>query len=577
MLPPLLFKVQAGPDDNRSFAPHPAATIPTDSHPRHVDPRGHAKIMHQLISGLIANGSKFWERPVTDAILNYAVAHHAGLPQRRHAESTLIEPISFQRLCQHLKDDNVLPLPVEIANAYDWTTEPEFNEEMIWMLGLCTRITSRRDLLIAKIKQTPWADFWTPSTFPTAFNADERALIIDDKDIMLAASVVDARIFGYHASDRLKNDREFVLEVFEMGKDVGAVFRQMPERLRDDEELVLIAAQKDRLKEVLAHMSTRLKDKKNVVLASVTTNGMNLEFASQRLKDDEEVVRAACKQNPSALEYASARWLDNTNLVLNNIRLDGLLLCVVSERLKGDKRVVLVAVRQHGAALQYASDAMRNDKDVVLASLNSESEVDDCPLEQASDQLLNNREFLIQALALDGRGLEFVSQDLQNDKEIILAASINGSIQFLSEELRDDREIVELAVTNWGMELEYASTRLRNDKVVVMKAVQKYPQALKFASQRLQYHPEVRRAAGQELSDTQDVLKDVPKPLRDDIDVVLAAVTFSGESLKSASARLRNNKDVVLAALKQNDDAFAYVSDELQQDGDVLSTHSFNN
>jgi|MDSW01.1.fsa_nt_gb hypothetical protein len=576
MLPPLLFKLHAEPDDKRSFAPHPAATVPTNSHPRHVDPRGHANIMHQLISGLIANGSKLWERPVTDAILNYAVAHHAGLPQRRHNESTLIEPISFQRLCQHLKNDNVLPLPVEIAAAYDWTEEPESNEEMIWMLGLCTRITSRRGLLIAKIKQIPWSQFWSPSTFPTAFSADERVMVIDDKDIMLAACVVNAMIFR-HASDRLKNDREFVLEVFRMGRDVGSVFEHVPEWLRADEELALIAVQADHYYEVLQNVSTDLQDKKTVVLAAVTSDGLNLQFASDRLKDNEDVVRAACKQHPSALQYASARWLNNTNLVLNNVRLDGLLLAGVNERLQGDKRVVLVAVRQHGAALQWASDTMRNDKDVVLASLNSESDVDDCPLQYASDLLLDNREFLIKALALDGRGIEFVSFDLQDDKELILAATNTEGMQFLSEELRDDREIVEVSVSNYGMQLEYASARLRNDKAIVMTAVRKHPQALKFASERLQYHPEVRRAAGQELSDTQDVLKDVPKPLRDDIDVVLAAVTFSGESLKSASARLRNNKNVVLAALKQNEDAFAYASDELQQDRDVMSTTSVNN
>ena len=75
MLPPLLFKW-----DNklakecqavRPFAPHPAATAPTNAHPRDLDDDAHASILHQ-----ISLGAKIWERPVTDAILAWTIRDH---------------------------------------------------------------------------------------------------------------------------------------------------------------------------------------------------------------------------------------------------------------------------------------------------------------------------------------------------------------------------------------------------------------------------------------------------------------------------------------------------------------------
>ena len=57
--------------------------------------------------------------------------------------------------------------------------------------------------------------------------------------------------------------------------------------------------------------------------------------------------------------------------------------------------MVLAAVTQDGDALQDASDELQNDKEVVLA-----------------------------AVAQDGDALEYASDELQNDEEVVLAAGI---------------------------------------------------------------------------------------------------------------------------------------------------------
>ena len=65
------------------------------------------------------------------------------------------------------------------------------------------------------------------------------------------------------------------------------------------------------------------------------------------------------------------------------------------------------------------------------------------------------------------------------------------------------------------------------------------------------------------------VLYYASQKLRDDKDVVLAAVTNKAIILKYASQRLRADKDIALAAVKQNKKSFSYIADELKNDEDI--------
>ena len=61
----------------------------------------------------------------------------------------------------------------------------------------------------------------------------------------------------------------------------------------------------------LPHVSTELRNDKEVVLAFLKINAMQLELASEQFKDDEEVVAFAVSQNKNALQYASPRLQKN--------------------------------------------------------------------------------------------------------------------------------------------------------------------------------------------------------------------------------------------------------------------------
>ena len=43
-------------------------------------------------------------------------------------------------------------------------------------------------------------------------------------------------------------------------------------------------------------------------------------------------------------------------------------------------------------------------------------------LERASDELKNDKDFMLKAVSVNGRALEYASPELQNDKDVALAA-----------------------------------------------------------------------------------------------------------------------------------------------------------
>lgn len=84
--------------------------------------------------------------------------------------------------------------------------------------------------------------------------------------------------------------------------------------------------------------------------------------------------------------------------------------------------------------------------------------------------------------------------------------------------------------------LAYASDKLKDDKEVVKAAVGTYGKALRYAS----------------------------KELRNNHAIVLVAVTQDGLALEYASEWLRGQRDVVLVAIQQNEWAIHFASNELQ-------------
>ena len=95
-------------------------------------------------------------------------------------------------------------------------------------------------------------------------------------------------------------------------------------------------------------------------------------------------------------------------------------------------------------------------------------------LEYASETLCNDREVVLAAVVSEGYALEYASETLCNDREVVLAAVVNKgcALEYASETLCNDRQVVLTAVNKDGCALEYASEALRNDRETALTAVE---------------------------------------------------------------------------------------------------------
>ena len=119
-------------------------------------------------------------------------------------------------------------------------------------------------------------------------------------------------------------------------------------------------------------------------------------------------------------------------------------------------------------------------------------------LQDASHDVKNNKEIVLNIVAKDWRALQHASLHLKADKEVVLAAVRHEgkAILWASEILKADRDVILATVNQDGNCLRFASSALRSDKEIVLAAVKNKPESLKFALAGLNQDRECLVAAG---------------------------------------------------------------------------------
>lgn len=265
---------------------------------------------------------------------------------------------------------------------------------------------------------------------------------------------------------------------------------------------------------------------------------------------------------------------DNSCYYNSNMRYP--LLQYANSNLTNNKEFMLKAIKEDGFLINYASEELKNDTDLILGALEEtrNGEI----LKDVSEELRGNKEFMIKAVEQSFEGLKFASKELQNDKEVVLKAVQHAPSEFVyaSENLKNDKEfMLELLQCSniSGLALEYASEELKRDKDVVLTAVKTNGGALEYASEELQNDKEVVLVGVRQSADQQRAycLDYASERLRGDKEVVLEAAKYSVSALMYANEELKNDRECMLEAIKSNEEALKYVSDELRNDKNFVS------
>lgn len=238
-------------------------------------------------------------------------------------------------------------------------------------------------------------------------------------------------------------------------------------------------------------LDEKFKDNKELVIKFIESNpnlvGKNIiKNASDRLKDDEDVVSLAVINHATGFQYASNRLKNDKNFVKETIKkIDSYLKNKYKdvqnldpEFIKYTENLIILNI------LKNVSEELKNDKEILLSAISITPEA----IKEAGKELKNNRDFILEAIKIDSFVLYYVSSKFQNDKELVLEAVKQKSYVLVtaSNKLKNDKEVVLEAVKQNGYALSYASEELKNDREVVMEAIKNDSGAIDYASEELQ-------------------------------------------------------------------------------------------
>jgi len=219
------------------------------------------------------------------------------------------------------------------------------------------------------------------------------------------------------------------------------------------------------------------------------------------------------------------------------------------------------------------SEAARADEELVLHAIGQDAHL----LRHAHRSARANKTIVLKAIDQIGDALEFADPSLQADRQVALRAAQQNrrSIRFADISLRADASfIIEAGGSKkkWNKEvLTYACPSLWEDMRFVKSVAARDKRLLHHAREGM-YEIPTRLLASKRF--VVNVLKESPEQLsladeymKNDIDLVLAAVSTSGETLQYASDQLKKNKLVVSEAVRQNPQALRHAHECFQMTG----------
>ena len=186
-----------------------------------------------------------------------------------------------------------------------------------------------------------------------------------------------------------------------------------------------------------------------------------------------------------------------------------------------NKEEVLEAVREDYGAFEKASTKLQKDKEIfqevkkrILSDYEDEYLYENS-FRQLPKQMRADREIVLAAVELDGESLQWASEELKDDKEVVIASFRADSsfkqgrcLCYASEELKDDKVVVLAAIFSFCTALEFASDTLKADREMVLEAIRWFVDEIHY-EEGLEYDDFPIQFAHHSLKTNREFLKEV--------------------------------------------------------------------
>ena len=288
-------------------------------------------------------------------------------------------------------------------------------------------------------------------------------------------------------------------------------------------------------------------------------------------KDDKDIVKSLSDFGWGVFENISERLRADREIVLLGLSGDSSnnLEHVTSEELKNDKEILKLAVSGHRQALHWVPEKYRSDKDLLDIILSKEVTAT-YSFEHFPFEYRDNEEVARKVLNDDANCFEHLSERLRNKKEIALiaVAKSGDALGVMPESMLDDKEVVLSALASDGWRyVEKISERLKNDLDVVIAAVLSDNRSLDEFSDDFKDNETVIKAC---LKGGGSAYKYFSERFKNDRNISLQMSSQWNFDLSYAPYNFRIDKEIVKNAVKESAKNFEHIGSELLKDFDYL-------
>lgn len=309
-----------------------------------------------------------------------------------------------------------------------------------------------------------------------------------------------------------------------------------------------------------------LKSDKLFALMALNSHSMNYKFLSESLKEDKQIIKNAVFSNGNAqyncLEYLPLKYKDDKKFMTFYIKCDGRNINFVSNKLKKDLELTYLAINTTPYAVEFIDNEYKDNEKLICRLLNKNIRC----FEYISERLRNDKKIIIKCIKI----LQSLSikKSSEFDKTFEFEAAI--LLRYTSPINRSDKEIVLPLITLNGYALQYASNELKQNKEIVYAAISNCPESYIYADEKFFEDKDFLllslKNEDYDEENYEDFLQNLSDNFQDDKDIVMSAVKKCGINIKYASSRLKNDKDIVMAAINScyyNDDDSKMKTEEL--------------
>lgn len=384
--------------------------------------------------------------------------------------------------------------------------------------------------------------------------------LLNDKEFMLKA--IEKNLWSIEwASEELLNNKDFLLKAIDIDT---CCIGYTSDELRNDKDFMLKAIEINSL--TIGYASDELKDNKDFMLQVIQDNDWCTGYASERLKNDEEYMLKAVSKNSWNIKYASDELKNDKDFILKAIEIDGWCILSTNEDFRMNEDFMLEAIKLNSWSINLIPPILRNNEEFMLQAIK----LNYLCLEYISNELLAHSEII-------NRVFEFINiskysgNPMLSDENIILEAIKNGELfcfANVSDDIRNNREFMLKAIELNSDCIGYSSNKLLNDSDYMIEVIKKNPKCINFASVDLKHEKDFMLKAIE-----RDIwcMEYARENLLNDEDFVLQAIERQNyKCLVYGNIKFRGDKEFMLKAIEKDIICYELISDDLRYDNDIL-------